>query len=461
VDVDLAIVGSGSAGFAAAIAARQRGYSVVMVERDRIGGTCVNVGCVPSKALLAAGEARASAAELRFPGIATSAGPVDGAALVAGKAELVDALQREKYVDLADEYGFEIQRGNARFAPGPALDVDGRRIDAHHYLIATGAQPWVPPVPGLEETGYLTSTSALELTELPASLVVVGGNSVGLELGQLFARLGVEVTLVEALERLAPLEEPEVSDVIAEVLGEEGIGVWTKAALASVRRSPEGIVAEVADGRTVSASAILMATGRRPATEGLALEEVGVRLGRRQEVVVDATLRTDNPRIWAAGDVTGAPQFVYVAGAHGTMVVENAFEDAGRQVDYSHLPRVTFTSPNLASVGMTDAEAASAGIACACRVLPLRYLPRAIVQRDTRGVAKVVAEADTGRVLGVHLAGPGAGDAILAATYALEAGMTVDQLAATWAPYLTGAEAIRLAAQSFRTDVAKLSCCAT
>jgi mercuric reductase len=432
----------------------------VMVERSTIGGTCVNVGCIPSKALLAAAEARHVAAEARFPGISTSAARTDMAALVAGKAEIVTGLRKEKYQDLVDDYGWELRRGNAGFVDGPALEVDGERIDAAHYLVATGSTPWVPDVPGLAETGYLTSTTALELEELPESLIVVGGNYVGLEMGQTFARLASKVTLVEALDRLAPNEEPELSEIITQVLADEGVDVWTSAALAEVTREEDKVVARVADGRKVAADAILMATGRRPTTAGLGLETVGVQTGRLGEILVDDTLRSTNPRIWAAGDVTGAAQFVYVAGAHGTMVVDNAFSHAGRKVDYSHLPRVTFTTPNLASVGLTDAQVAEAGLQCTCRVVPLAYVPRAIVNRDTRGVVKIVAEVGSGRVVGIHLAAANAGDAILAATYALEAGMTTDQLANTWAPYLTMSEAIKLAAQSFRTDVAKLSCCA-
>ena len=457
---DLAIIGSGGAGSAAAIAATTRGHSVVMVERSTMGGTCVNVGCIPSKALLAAAEARHVAAGQVFPGVTSSAGPVDMVTLVAGKAALVDMLRKEKYEDLAADYGWEVRRGDARFIEGPALEVDGERIEATHYLVATGASPWVPPVPGLEETGYLTSTTALDLDHLPESMIVVGGNYVGLELGQLFARLGSAVTLVEALPRLAAGEEPEISEVIEGVLADEGVDVWTSASLAKVSRDGEKIVATVADGREVRAEAILMATGRRANTTGLDLDVVGVKVGPTGAVVVDDQLRTANPRIWAAGDVTGAPQFVYVAGSHGTMVVENAFEGAGKRVDYSHLPRVTFTTPNIAAVGLTDAEVGPAGLSCTCRVLPLAYVPRAIVNRDTRGVVKIVAESDTGRVVGIHMIGANAGDAILAATYALEANMTVDQLAHTWAPYLTMAEGIKLAAQSFSTDVAKLSCCA-
>jgi mercuric reductase len=457
---DLAIIGSGGAGFAAAIAATTRGLRAVMVERSTMGGTCVNVGCIPSKALLAAAEARHVSVEDRFPGVVASAAPTNMAALIGGKAEIVGMLRREKYEDLALDYGWEVLRGDARFVDGPALVVEGERIEAAQYLIASGAAPWVPPVPGLEETGYLTSTTALELAELPGSLIVVGGNYVGLEMGQTFARLGSSVTLIEALDRLAPGEEPELSEVIAGVLADEGVDIWTSASLAGVASEDGRVVARVADGREVRADAILMATGRRPLTAGLGLEAVGVRTGRAGEVVVDDTLRSTNPRIWAAGDVTGAAQFVYVAGAHGAMVVDNAFSNAGRKVNYSHLPRVTFTTPNLAAVGLTDAQVAEAGIDCTCRVLPLAYVPRAIVNRDTRGVVKIVAEVGTGRVVGIHIAAANAGDAILAATYALEAGMTVDQLASTWAPYLTMAEGIKLAAQSFRTDVAKLSCCA-
>jgi len=458
---DLAIIGSGGAGFAAAIAASTRGLRVVMVERSTVGGTCVNVGCIPSKALLAAAEARHIAEEERFPGIATSAGPTAMANLIAGKAEIVEMLAKEKYTDLAAEYGWEIRIGDAHFVNGPALEVDGERIEATHYLVATGATPWVPPVPGLAEVAYLTSTSALELEELPGSLIVVGGNYVGLELGQIFAHLGSKVTLIEALDRLAPSEEPEISEVITGVLTDEGVEVWTAAPISEVCERDGRAVARVADGRELSAEKILMATGRRPTTAGLNLEAVGVTTGRLGEIVVDSQLRTANPRISAAGDVTGAPQFVYVAGFHGTMVVDNAFGGAGRTVNYAHLPRVTFTTPSIAAVGLTDAEVGRAGLSCTCRVLPLSYLPRAIVNRDTRGVVKIVAEESTGRVVGIHIAAANAGDAILAATYALEAGMTVSELATTWAPYLTTAEGIKLAAQSFSTDVAKLSCCAS
>lgn len=472
-DFDLAVIGSGAAAFAAAITAVGLGSSVVMIERGTVGGTCVNVGCVPSKALLAAAEARHGAnAAGRFPGIAPARPAVDFPALVGGKDNLVAQMRAEKYTDPATDYGWPILAGTASFADdgeGPVLDValgDGgaRRITAGHYLIATGSAPTAPPVPGLAEAGYLTSTTAMDLDALPETMIVVGGNAVGLEQAQLFARLGTAVTVVEALDALAPFEEPEISQAITEVFADEGITVRTGAALSAVRTRDGRKVATLRakDGTETEASAeqILIATGRHPATAGLGLANVGVKTGLNGEIITDEHQQTTNDRIRAAGDVTGGPQFVYVAAAQGTLAAENAVTGADRTVDYTALPRVTFTSPAIASVGMTDHQVLAAGLRCDCRTLPLAYVPRAIVNRDTRGLIKIVAEAGTGRLLGVHALAEGAGDLITAAGYAITAGFTVEQLANTWAPYLTMAESLRLAAQTYTRDVSKLSCCA-
>jgi mercuric reductase len=460
---DLAILGSGSAAFATAIAASRHGASVIMVERGTVGGTCVNVGCIPSKALLAAAEARHIALDRRFPGITTDVKAVAMAALVAGKDDIVEMLRHEKYEELAGLYGFEILHGTASFRRDTTLDVDGRQIEADNYVIATGALPWSPPIPGLDDSGFLTSTTAMALDHVPESLIVIGGNAVGLEQGQLFANLGSTVTIVEALLRIAPFEEPEVSEALTGIFGDEGIVVHAGARVEKVVRENGMVLVAVhtEDGsHELRGAEVLIATGRRPNTSGLGLEAVGVTVGHRGEVIVDDELHTANPRIWAAGDVTGHPQFVYVAGMHGGIVADNAVSGAARRVDYRTLPRVTFTSPAIASVGMTDEEAVRSGITCECRVLSLSNVPRAIVNRDTRGVAKIVAEAGSGRVLGVHLLADGAADAILAAVYAMEANFTVQQLATIWTPYLTMAEAIKLTAQSFTRDVAALSCCA-
>ncbi|GAB4100839.1 mercury(II) reductase [Sinomonas halotolerans] len=471
---DLVVIGSGGAGFAAAIRAMGLGKRVAMVERSTVGGTCVNTGCIPSKALLAAAEARhtAHAAESRFPGIAAGAGPVDMPTLIAGKRGLVERMRSEKYLDLIDDYGWDLVRGSAAFAgtpERPLLDVtddDGRRqtLEAHHYLVATGSAPWEPEVPGLAYVPYLTSTTAMELQEVPESLLVVGGGYTAVEMAQLFARLGSSVTLL-VRSRLLSQEEPEVSLALAAVFKDEGIEVLRRAALTSVSVDPGtgAIVATAETGgtaRELRAEKLLIATGRRAVTEDLALGTVGVETGPQGEVLVDGGLRSSNPRIWAAGDVTGHREFVYVAAAHGALVVDNAFSGADRKVDYRHLPRVAFTSPAVAAVGLTDRQANGEGTRCQCRVLPLEFVPRALVNRDTRGFIKIVADDDTGRILGLTAVGQDAGDLAAAGVYILEAGMTVDQVAGMWAPYLTMAEGIKIAAQSYSTDVSRLSCCA-
>jgi mercuric reductase len=468
ISYDLVVIGSGGAAFSAAIAARRKNKTVAMIERGTTGGTCVNTGCVPSKALLVAAEARHIAGHHPFPGIRTDAGPVNFPALITGMRALVEQIRADKYTELAAHHGWHIFRGAARFVAGPSIEVSlpgggSQRIEADHYVIATGSAPGAPPIPGLAEAGYLTSTSAMELEELPDSLIVLGGGSVGLELGQLFARLGAQVTVVEILDRLAPTEEPETSCVIEDVFADEGIQVRTRVTVTSVHRAEGTVFITLCnpDGtpEQLRAQHVLVATGRRPVTDALNLAAVGVKTGGRGEVLVDAQLRTHHPRIWAAGDVTGHPQFVYVAGAHGTLIA--AFDSADRTLDYRHLPRVIFTAPQVASVGLTEEQATQRGLNCICRVLPLDYLSRALVNRDTRGLVKIVAERATGRVLGLSLVAPNAGDAILAAVYAIKHGMTVDEMANTWAPYLTVGEGLRLAAQTFTRDIALLSCCAS
>lgn len=467
---DLAIVGSGSAAFAAAIASRGKGASVVMVESGTVGGTCVNVGCVPSKALLAAADVRHTAGTAdRFPGLGAAAIPVNAPALVAGKDTLVQQLRDEKYLDLATAHGWEILSGTATFIDGPALQVTGHggeqtRIEAARYLIATGSSPWVPPIDGLAESGYLTSATAMALDTVPESMIVVGGNAVGLEQAQLFARLGTRITVVEARERIAPFEDPALSAALEQALRTEGITVHTGTILTRVDRDGERVraTAKIADAIVdLTAERVLVAAGRRPVTAALGLDAVGVKTNSVGEVVVDEYLRTSSNRIWAAGDVTGAPQFVYVAGAQGTLVADNAFGDTPRTLNYAALPRVTFTSPALAAVGLTQAEATDAGIPTTARTLPITQVPRALANRDTRGLIKLVAHADTGQLIGAHVLAEGAGEVITAATYALNAGLTVGQIATTWHPYLTMAEGLKLAAQTFTRDVATLSCCAS
>jgi mercuric reductase len=462
-DFDLVVLGSGSAAFAAAIRATDSGFRVVLLESNVVGGTCVNVGCVPSKAMLAPVDAYFRAGHQPFAGIETATDGFDLGAMVDSKAGLVDQLRAEKYLDLAKEYGFSVRHGRAQFVDRETVECDGKRIRGQAYLIATGASPAVPAIDGLADAGYLTSTTALELREPPRELAVIGANAIGLEMGQLFLRLGSRVTFLEAMPRITPLEEPEVSETMTAILEEEGASILTGVRIASVARDGDRRLLTFehqGHERRLAADQVLVATGRRPNTSGLGLEKAGVELTERGALKIDEQLRTTNPVIFGAGDVTGHPQFVYVAAYEGSLAARNALEGAGFGVDFTALPRVVFTSPTVAAVGPTDEQAVAQGMECECRVLPLVHLPRALVNRDTRGFVKIVAERSTGRILGVTAVADGAGDVIQAAIYAVQFGLTTDQVASTWSPYLTFAEAFKLAAQTFKRDVAKLSCCA-
>lgn len=462
-DYDLVVIGSGSAAFAAAIRATDGGARVALMESNVVGGTCVNVGCVPSKAMLAPADAYFRAGHHPFSGIQTSANAFDLGAMVDSKAELVDQLREEKYLDLAREYGFTICRGRAEFVDADTIECGGERIRARAYLIASGASPAVPPIDGLKDAGYLTSTTALELREPPRSMAVIGANAIGLEMGQLFMRLGTNVTFLEAMPRITPLEEPEVSNAMEQILHDEGAEVLTGVKITSVARiGGKRVVTyqQAVETRHLEVDQILVATGRRPNTDGLGLEKAGIEITERGAVKVDEHLRTTNPKVFAAGDVTGHPQFVYVAAYEGNLAARNALEGEELRVDFTSVPRVIFTSPTVASAGLTEEQANAQGIESESRVLPLSAVPRALVNRDTRGFVKIVAEQATGRIIGATAVADGAGDVIQAAVYAIKFGLTTDEVAATWAPYLTFAEAFKLAAQTFKRDVAKLSCCA-
>jgi mercuric reductase len=448
-DYELVVVGSGSGAFAAAIRARDLGHRVLLVEHATIGGTCVNIGCVPSKSLLVSSERH----DLR-PGALARA--------VSVKAALVERLRQEKYIELLDEYDIELHEGHAKLLDEHAVAVDGERITADAILLATGARPAVPPIEGLEEAGYLTSTSALEVTEPPRRLAVIGANAVGLELGQMFGNFGSQVTFID-LVRVAPFEEPEVSETMRTILEDAGHTVLEGAATARVRVEGEDKVVEGTageEGFQVRVDEILVATSRIPNTEDLGLEAVGVGTDGRGAIVVDAHQRTTVPSIYAAGDVTDQPQFVYVAAAGGAAAAQNALGDGDERLDFSNLPRIIFTTPQIASAGLTEHEAHQQGFDVESTVLPLEAIPRALVNGDTRGLFKLVAERGTRRLLGASIIAEGAGEVIQSAVLAIKAGMTVEDLTSTWAPYLTMAEGLKLAAQTFGRDVAKLSCCA-
>ncbi len=461
---DLAVIGAGSAGFAAAIRAAELGAQVALIGHGTIGGTCVNVGCVPSKTLIRAAETlHQSAAASRFAGISAQAKLSSWRSLVAQKDELVGALRQAKYVDLLPSYNaIAYMEGPARLTHD-GVAVNGHALSPRKVIITTGASPTIPPIEGLDKVPYLTSTSALELETLPTSLAIIGGGVVAAELGQLFARAGVRVTML-CRSRILSHGEPEISGALEGYLRDEGLDIRCGIGIDAVAATAAGIVVSIseASGRagSVTADKILVATGRTPNTQGLGLVEVGIGLTGRGGIRVDDRLRTTKAGVYAAGDVTGRDMFVYMAAYGAKVAAENALNGDGRHYDSLAMPEVVFTDPQVASVGLTEAAAHERGMDVHSAILPLSYVPRAIAARDTRGLIKLVAERTTARLVGAHILAPEAGDSIQTAALAIKQGLTVKELAETIFPYLTTVEGLKLAAQAFERDVAKLSCCA-
>jgi mercuric reductase len=464
-DYDLLVIGSGGSAFSAAIKATENGAKVGMVERGTVGGTCVNIGCVPSKTMLRAGEINHLAKNNPFNGLQTSAASTDMAKLTEQKDELVEELRNQKYIDLIDEYGIDLIQGEARFLDEKTIevDVDGKSVTAKNVLIATGASPAIPDIPGLQDVEYLTSTTALELNEVPKRLAVIGSGYIALELGQMLHNLGTEVTLMQRSERLLKTYDPEIADAVDGALTEQGIELMTGVQYEKVEQDGDVKRIHIVKGgekQVVEAEAILVAAGRQPNTGALHLEKAGVDLGSRHEIIVNEYLQSSNPRIYAAGDVTLGPQFVYVAAYEGGIVAENALGMAKRKVDLRFVPGVTFTNPSIATVGLTEQQAKEKGYEVKTSVLPLDAVPRALVNHETTGVYKLVVDDETQKLIGAHIVAENAGDVIYAATLAVQFGLTVDDLRDTLAPYLTMAEGLKLAALTFDKDVSKLSCCA-
>ncbi len=462
-NLHIAVIGSGGAAMAAALKAAERGARITLIERGIIGGTCVNTGCVPSKIMIRAAHIAHLRTESPFDGGVSAQIPkVDRAKLLQQQQTRVEELRDAKYEGiLRDQTAITVLNGEARFVDGNNLVVqlnEGGEQNVHfdRAFIGTGARPAEPSIPGLAETPYLTSTSALALITVPERLIVIGAGFVALELAQAFARLDSKVTVL-ARSRLLSGEEPAVGEAIEAAFRREGIEVLKQTQASRVDYTDNEFVIETNAG-TLRTDQLLVATGRIPNTENLNLAGIGVETSRGA-IQVDGQLQTTVPGVYAAGDCTDQPQFVYVAAAGGSRAAVN-MTGGEATLDLSAMPGVMFTDPQVATVGLTEAEALKQGYNVDTRLLDLENVPRALVNFDTHGFIKMVAERDSGRLLGVQAVAGEAGELIQTAVIALRSRMTVQDIGDELFPYLTMVEGLKLCAQTFTKDVKQLSCCA-
>jgi len=434
---DLVVVGGGTAGIVGAKTAASLGADVVLVERDEPGGDCLWTGCVPSKALLSAAHAwaRGRQALAERPGAVGDRHTVDFPAVMQQVRQAIATIAPTDSAPALSVAGVRVLTGTATFTGPDRIDVDGTSVPFRHALIATGAAPAVPPVPGLDDVGYLTSETVWSLAELPATLVILGGGSIGCELGQAFARLGSKVTIIEAEDRLLPREDPAAAGIVLRALQADGVEVRLGQPVTHV--GAHAVTLE--DQTRIGYSQLLVAVGRTPRTADLGLDAAGVQTTPRGMVRVDRTLRTTNSWIWAAGDLTGHPQFTHTAGMHASLAATNAVLGLRRRTDSLVMPRVTFTSPEVAAVGVSPETASRSGL----RTVTVAHqeVDRAVAEQDTSGYSTLVLDR-RGRIVGCTVVGPRAGESIGEATLAIQNGLRARAIASTTHPYPTFSDGI-------------------
>lgn len=450
-DYDLIVIGAGSAGsFAAREAASTYGKRVAVVERNRWGGDCMTVACKPTKTYLTIAELYHDvghrAGEL---GVIVENARLDFKQVKAFKDELVTQSSGEARKKNLREHGCDLFDGSARFLEPHAIAVGDERLEAEHILLALGSLPAEPPIEGIETVEALTNETILDLTEVPESLLVVGGGPVGVEFGQLFSRFGSEVTIVEFVDRILPRMDADASAALHEALEGEGITILAGSKVERVEPNANGIRATVAIGnrtREIVAERLLNAVGRRPDIEGLELEAAGVRV-EKQGIPVDAYCETNVKGIWAAGDITAVAQFTPIANYQGRLAVRNMFSAEREPADYRALPAAVFTDPEVASAGPSEEQAREQGLEFETVSTPVKNTSRANFTLKKHGLVKLVFERDSGRVLGAHIVSPTAGDVMQVISVAIRLGVTVDDLARSIHVFPSWSEIVKGAAE--------------
>lgn len=464
----IAIVGTGSGAFAAAIKAVEQGAQVTIIEgADIIGGTCVNIGCVPSKIMIRGAHIAYIQGRHNFEGIPFNNPAIDRKAMVQQQQQWVENLRHAKYESILElNSGINLLRGMAHFKDNKTLivtkeDGDEKEIKADRFLLAVGARPKIPDIEGLEDTPYWTSTEALIAEQIPNHLVVLGGSVVALELAQAFRHLGSDVTVM-ARSSLLSKEDADLGAGLKAALSEEGIDIRLDTVPDKITHDGKEFAIGIDEGAAqdvVFCDQLLVATGRKSNADTLSLENAGVAVADNGTIIIDDHMRTNIETIYAAGDCTNQPQYVYVAAAAGTRAARNMTGD-DVAIDLSAMPAVVFTDPQVATVGLTEQQAQAQGLEVESRKLDLENVPRALANMDTRGFIKLVAEIDSGRIVGCQVLAHEGGEIIQTAALAISNGMTIDDLANQLFPYLTMVEGLKLTAQTFNKDVKQLSCCA-
>jgi pyruvate/2-oxoglutarate dehydrogenase complex dihydrolipoamide dehydrogenase (E3) component len=445
---DLCVIGAGSGGLSVAAGAAQMGAEVVLVERALMGGDCLNFGCVPSKSLLAAARFADFWRRGAALGIAYAPPQIDFAAVAESVQRVIASIAPNDSEERFARLGVRVLRAEARFTSPRTLRAGEVEIRPRRFVIATGSQPMVPAIPGLDRVPYLTNETLFANRELPEHLIIIGGGPIGIEMAQAHRRLGARVTVID-IGPLLPRDDPELTATLTERLSDEGIDTRPKVEIAGIERDGEAYIVQLARGERIGGSHLLVAAGRRPSTEALGLSAAGI-AATAKGITVDARLRTTNRRAFAIGDVAGGPQFTHIALYHAGIVIRNALFRLPARVDYRALPWVTYTDPELAQVGLTEAAARARGDDVHVLCWPFSENDRAQTERDTEGLVKVVTRRN-GRVLGASILGAGAGDLILPWALAITQSLKIGALANLIVPYPTRGEASKRAAACYYT----------
>ncbi|TAN13728.1 MAG: mercury(II) reductase [Chitinophagaceae bacterium] len=466
---DLIIVGGGSGAFSAAITAENLGLTTLMVNAGLpFGGTCVNVGCVPSKTLIRAAETAYHATHSNFASIKPKGVDIDFAQVIKDKKQLVKTLQQKKYMDVVSDFQYlQMVEGRAEFVDDKTIMVNGKnKYTAIKFIIATSATTNIPDIEGLKDVGYLTHASLFDLEEQPGSITIMGAGYIGCELAMAYNRLSTKVRIIEFTDRVLRTQTPDISEELEKNMRDEGIGILPNFRTVKCEKSGNNtlIHCKCPDGsftQLVEPGKVVVATGTKANTQKLGLDKIGLHLTASGHIQVNELMGTNLQNIYAVGDVANTPAYVYTAAYEGKIAVENAFTGSENKTDYAALPWVVYTDPQIAGVGLDEAQAAALNIPFEVSKLTLDNVPRSLAADDTRGFIKLIRNAEKDTLIGARVVAPEGGELIELLSMAIQHKTTIKELAENLYPYLTLGEGIKLAAITFGKAVDKLSCCAS